>query len=54
MPARPGRIKEIVDTKPSNGGSRTDFQHTREFTEKVDYLWNLVRDEAIKAQESGA
>jgi NitT/TauT family transport system ATP-binding protein len=49
MTARPGRIKEIVDTKPSSG-SRTDFIHTHEFTEKVDYLWNLVRDEAIKAQ----
>jgi NitT/TauT family transport system ATP-binding protein len=54
MTARPGRIKEIVDTKPSNGAARTDFIHTSEFTEKVDYLWNLVRDEAIKAQESGA
>src|SRR5579863_9690724 len=53
MTARPGRIKEIVDTKPSNG-ARTEFIHTREFTDKVDYLWNLVRDEAIKAQASGA
>jgi NitT/TauT family transport system ATP-binding protein len=54
MTARPGRIKEIVDTKPSNGGARTEFIHTREYGDKVDYLWNLVRDEAIKAQEAGA
>jgi NitT/TauT family transport system ATP-binding protein len=50
MTARPGRVKEIVDTHPSNG-SRADFIHTREYTDKVDYLWNLVRDEAIRAQE---
>jgi NitT/TauT family transport system ATP-binding protein len=54
MTARPGRIKEIVDTKPTNGGARTEFIHTREYMDKVDYLWNLVRDEAIKAQEAGA
>jgi NitT/TauT family transport system ATP-binding protein len=53
MTARPGRIKQIVETKPV-GGSRTDFMHTREFGDKVDYLWNLVRDEAIKAQEANA
>jgi len=53
MTARPGRIKEIVDTKPHHG-NRTDFIHTKEYTEKVDYLWNLVRDEAIRAQEEGA
>src|SRR5208282_5433129 len=45
MTARPGRIKEIVDTKPT-GGSRTEFIHTKEYADKVDYLWNLVRDEA--------
>jgi NitT/TauT family transport system ATP-binding protein len=50
MTARPGRIKEIVDTKPP-GGSRVDYINKPEFTAKVDYLWNLVRDEAIRAQE---
>src|SRR5262249_818201 len=50
MTARPGRIKEIVDTKPPNG-SRVDYINKPEFTAKVDYLWNLVRDEAIRAQE---
>jgi osmoprotectant transport system ATP-binding protein len=50
MTARPGRIKEIVDTRPPHG-ARTEYQQTPEFTAKVDYLWNLVRDEAIRAQE---
>jgi hypothetical protein len=49
MTARPGRIKEIVETKPPNG-ARSEFIHTPEYTAKVDYLWNLVRDEAIRAQ----
>ena len=49
MTARPGRIKEIVETKPPNG-VRSEFIHTPEYTAKVDYLWNLVRDEAIRAQ----
>jgi NitT/TauT family transport system ATP-binding protein len=49
MTARPGRIKEIVDTRPP--GPRTEYLQAPEFTAKVDYLWNLVRDEAIRAQE---
>jgi NitT/TauT family transport system ATP-binding protein len=53
MTARPGRIKEIVDTKPHHG-NRAEYIHTKEYGEKVDYLWNLVRDEAIRAQEEGA
>src|SRR5579872_2338556 len=43
MTARPGRIKEIVDTRPPSG-ARSEFIHTPEYTAKVDYLWNLVRD----------
>jgi NitT/TauT family transport system ATP-binding protein len=50
MTARPGRIKEIVDTRPPQG-TRVNYINTPEFTAKVDYLWNLVRDEAIRAQE---
>jgi NitT/TauT family transport system ATP-binding protein len=50
MTARPGRIKEIVDTRPPRG-ARNEYQQTSEFAAKVDYLWNLVRDEAIRAQE---
>ena len=49
MTARPGRIKEIVKIdKPAGAG--TDFMLTEEYRDKVDYLWRLVRDEAIKAQ----
>ncbi|HWI26508.1 MAG TPA: ABC transporter ATP-binding protein [Stellaceae bacterium] len=50
MSARPGRIKEIVDT--SFGGRRgAEIASTPEFAEKVDHLWSLVRNEAIRAQE---
>jgi len=48
MSARPGRIKTIVDTKFDKndpGVFKTKF-----FVDKVDELWNLVRDEAIKAE----
>jgi NitT/TauT family transport system ATP-binding protein len=48
MSARPGRIKAIVDTKFEK--SPTVFR-TPAFIEKVDEIWNLVREEAIKAQE---
>jgi NitT/TauT family transport system ATP-binding protein len=51
MTARPGRIKEIVRIdKPACSGA--DFVHTPEYRDKVDYLWNLVRGEAIRAQGS--
>ena len=50
MSARPGRIKTIVDTKFDKGDP--DIFKTKAFVEKVDEIWNLVRDEAIKAQES--
>jgi NitT/TauT family transport system ATP-binding protein len=50
MSARPGRIKEIVDT--SFAGERgSEIAGTREFAEKVEHLWSLVRNEAIVAQE---
>ena len=50
MSARPGRIKEIVDT--SFAGERgSEIAGTREFAEKVEHLWGLVRNEAIVAQE---
>jgi NitT/TauT family transport system ATP-binding protein len=52
MSARPGRIKTIVETK----FDKTDpsIFKTPAFVDKVDELWNLVRDEAIKAQEARA
>jgi NitT/TauT family transport system ATP-binding protein len=50
MSARPGRIKEIVDTSFS-GERGSEIAGTREFSEKVEHLWGLVRNEAILAQE---
>ncbi len=49
MSARPGRIKAIVDNK--FGNRDPSLLRSKEFVEKVDEIWNLVRDEAIKAQE---
>jgi NitT/TauT family transport system ATP-binding protein len=52
MSARPGRIKTIVDTKFDKNDP--SIFKTQAFVDKVDELWNLVRDEAIKAQEARA
>jgi NitT/TauT family transport system ATP-binding protein len=52
MSARPGRIKAIVDTRFDN--SDPEVFKSREFIDKVDEIWNLVRIEAIKAQETRA
>jgi NitT/TauT family transport system ATP-binding protein len=49
MSARPGRIKEIVETRFS-ADKGAEIVHSREFADKVDHLWGLVRDEAILAQ----
>jgi len=49
MSARPGCIKKIVETKFANRDP--SILRTKEFVEKADEIWNLVRDEAIKAQE---
>jgi NitT/TauT family transport system ATP-binding protein len=48
MSARPGRIKAIVDTKFEKSAN---VFRTPAFIEKVDEIWNLVREEAIKALE---
>jgi NitT/TauT family transport system ATP-binding protein len=48
MSARPGRIKTIVDTKFDK--STTNIFKDKAFVDKVDEIWNLVKDEAIKAQ----
>jgi NitT/TauT family transport system ATP-binding protein len=48
MSARPGRIKTIVDTKFDKNDP--DIFKAKAFVEKVDEIWHLVRDEAIKAQ----
>ena len=52
MSARPGCIKAIVETRFANRDPR--IVRSKEFVEKVDEIWNLVRVEAIKAQEKAA
>jgi NitT/TauT family transport system ATP-binding protein len=51
MSARPGRIKAIVETKLDK--QAPDIFKSTAFVDKVDEIWNLVRGEAIKAQEAG-
>ena len=58
MTARPGRIKEIVDTRFAAkvpGASMSDISRSPDFNDKVDQIWNLVREEAVAAdtQRSG-
>ena len=48
MSARPGRIKTIVDTKFDKNDP--NIFKAAAFVEKVDEIWNLVKEEAIKAQ----
>jgi len=48
MSARPGHIKEIVDAKFDR--EDPELTRTRPFIDMVDYVWNLVRGEAIIAQ----
>ena len=48
MTARPGRVKEIVDTR-FEGGMNAEIAKSRIFLDKVDYIWDLVREEAIAA-----
>jgi NitT/TauT family transport system ATP-binding protein len=48
MTARPGRVKEIVGTR-FEGGMNAEIAKSREFLDKVDYIWDLVREEAIAA-----
>jgi NitT/TauT family transport system ATP-binding protein len=51
MSARPGRIKAIVETRFDK--EAPDILKAKAFVDKVDEIWNLVRIEAIKAQETG-
>jgi NitT/TauT family transport system ATP-binding protein len=48
MTARPGRVKEIVDTN-FDGIPANELGKSRAFLDKVDYIWDLVREEAIAA-----
>ena len=49
MSARPGRIMATVDTRFDKNDK--DIFRAKPFVDKVDELWKLVRDEAIKAQD---
>jgi len=49
MSARPGRVKAIVDTQFDR--SDRSVVKSRPFLDKVEEIWNLVREEALKAQE---
>src|SRR5438874_11061459 len=49
MSARPGRIKAIIDTNFDK--NQPNIFRAKPFADKVDEIWNLVRIEAIKAQE---
>jgi NitT/TauT family transport system ATP-binding protein len=50
MSARPGRIMALIDTR----FDKTDpgIFKAKAFVDKVDEIWNLVRIEAIQAQEA--
>jgi NitT/TauT family transport system ATP-binding protein len=49
MSARPGRIKTIVDTQFDKADP--EIHRTRVFMDKVEEVWGLVREEALKAQQ---
>ncbi len=49
MTARPGRIKTVVDTRFDKAGP--EVHRSKMFVDKVEEVWNLVRDEAVKALE---
>src|SRR5438876_2974877 len=51
MSARPGRIMAIVNTKFDK--SDPDLLKSKAFVDKVDEIWGLVRDEAVKALVRG-
>src|SRR5436190_67836 len=49
MSARPGRVKAVIETRFDKNDP--DLFKSKAFVEKTDEIWNLVRDEALKAQE---
>ncbi len=52
MSARPGHIKEIVETQFDK--EDPGLMRSPAFVETVDHVWNLVRSEAVIAQRGGA
>jgi NitT/TauT family transport system ATP-binding protein len=53
MTARPGRIKEIVETR-FDRSNLDDLSKSPAFVERVDQIWQLVRGEAMAAAAGGA
>jgi NitT/TauT family transport system ATP-binding protein len=48
MSARPGKVKAVVETRFDRADPH--ILKSKPFVEKVDEIWGLVRDEALKAQ----
>jgi len=48
MSARPGKIKATVDIALDRADPH--IYRSADFASKVDEIWSLVRDEALKAQ----
>ena len=53
MTARPGRVKEVVETR-FDRLQLNELSKDPAFVECVDYIWNLVRDEALAADAATA
>ncbi|MGB0631531.1 MAG: ABC transporter ATP-binding protein, partial [Alphaproteobacteria bacterium] len=51
MTARPGRVKDIIDTR-FDGGMNAEIAKSRDFLDRVDMIWDLVREEAIAADSA--
>ena len=52
MSARPGRVKAVVEIGESKSAA-ANFK-SKEFADKVDEVWELVRSEAIRSQGAAA
>jgi NitT/TauT family transport system ATP-binding protein len=52
MSARPGRVKAVIETRFDR--SDPAMAKSKPFLDKVDEIWGLVRDEALKAQGTRA
>jgi len=50
MTARPGRIKAAVDTSDVHAWDGTAFRESRELVQKVNQIWDLLREEVAAAQ----
>jgi NitT/TauT family transport system ATP-binding protein len=53
MTARPGRVKQIIDTR-FDGGMNAEIAKSSAFLDRVDVIWDLVREEAIAAESAEA